>query len=185
MRTVIGYFDDYDGAEAAVAALRKAGYSRDSVSLIARDPSAERAPKQAAADQDGEAVAGGATTGAVIGGALGIAVGLGALVIPGIGPVLAAGPLIAGLAGGAAGAAAGGAAGGLVGVLVDAGVSHDQADDYAEGVRRGGAIVTLGGLDAAEAIRVEDILQDAGAEDIAERATRWRGGGRVREAEVG
>src|SRR5690606_38716981 len=87
----------------------------------------------------------GAGIGAVLGGLGGLLVGLGALTIPGIGPVIAAGPLAAaltGLAGAGAGAVAGGVTGGLIGALTGLGVPEENAQYYAEGIRRGGVLVT-------------------------------------------
>src|SRR6185437_13482826 len=85
----------------------------------------------------------GATTGAVLGGGAGLLAGLGMLAIPGVGPVVAAGWLVATLAGAGAGAAVGAAAGGLVGSLTAAGVPEREAHVYAEGVRRGSSLVTV------------------------------------------
>ena len=85
----------------------------------------------------------GATTGAVLGGGAGLLAGLGMLAIPGVGPVVAAGWLVATLVGAGTGAAVGAATGGLLGSLTDAGVPEGEAHVYAEGVRRGGTLVTV------------------------------------------
>jgi hypothetical protein len=174
MRTVIGYFDRLDRAEAAGEALVRERFPRDDISIIANETSTSSGATSTRVVTEKDGVSAGATTGAVMGGAFGVALGLGALVIPGIGPVLAAGPLAAALAGGAAGAAAGGVAGGLVGALVDAGVPREHAEHYAEGIRRGGAILTISGLSDAEVTLAERILEDADAQNIIERATKWR-----------
>lgn len=177
MSTVIGYFESWERADRAVRDLIAAGAPRDDLNVIAHDDARRSATARGtvhAGDKDAGGAAGGATAGAVLGGALGVAVGLGALVIPGVGPILAAGPIVAALAGGAAGAAAGGVAGGLVGALVDAGVPKDKAEAYAEGIRRGGVLVSLRAPSPTEAQRAERILEDAGAVDVFERAESWR-----------
>src|SRR5947207_11774476 len=92
----------------------------------------------------GGAAATGAGVGAVVGGLGGLLLGLGALAIPGIGPIIAAGPLVAALGGAAAGAAVGG----LIGALTKMGVPEEEAHIYAEGVRRGGTLVTVTADDA-------------------------------------
>ena len=107
--------------------------------------------------------------GAVIGGLGGLLVGLGALAILGIGPVLAAGPIVTTLVGAGVGAAAGG----LIGALVNAGVPEDQAQIYAEGVLRGGTLVTLS-TSAENADRAVDILNKHNPVDIDRKASQWR-----------
>jgi stress response protein YsnF len=114
----------------------------------------------------------GAGVGAAVGGLGGLLVGLAALAIPGVGPVLAAGPLAAALAGAGIGAVAGG----LIGALTDAGVPEEQAGLYAEGVRRGGTLVTVSAADG-EADRIVDILERHNPVDIDRRAASWRESG--------
>jgi hypothetical protein len=97
--------------------------------------------------------------------------GLGLLAIPGVGPVVAAGWLVATLAG----AAAGGVTGGAIGALTEAGVGKDEADVYAEGLRRGGAVVSARVADT-DAIRLQAIM-DNSAVSVAERAAAYRKSG--------
>lgn len=141
MRTITGLFDTRDQADSAVRALRDAGISSNDISLVANN-----ADGAYAADGDGEGAMEGAGTGAgvgaAVGGAGGLLAGLGMLAIPGIGPVVAGGWLLATAVGAATGAVVGGAAGGLIGALTDAGVDERDAHVYAEGVRRGGVLVT-------------------------------------------
>jgi hypothetical protein len=121
----------------------------------------------------------GAGIGAALGGVGGLLVGLGALVIPGIGPVIAAGPLAAalgGVAGAGAGAIAGGAAGGLLGALTDMGVHEEQAQYYAEGVRRGGTLLTVRTEDDM-ASRAVDVMNRHNPIDVRHRANQWREAG--------
>ena len=118
---------------------------------------------------DGSNAAAGAVTGGVVGGAAGLAASLMGLAIPGIGPIIAAGPIVSLLTGAGVGAVAGG----LIGGLTDMGVSRADAEYYAEAVRRGGALVTVR-ADDARAERAAAIMRDHGAVDIERRAQRWR-----------
>ncbi|WP_373696786.1 YsnF/AvaK domain-containing protein, partial [Microvirga yunnanensis] len=111
----------------------------------------------------------GATVGTLAGGGAGLLAGLGMLAIPVLGPVVAAGWLVSTLVGAGAGAAIGG----LTGALVDAGVDENDAHAYAEGVRRGGALVTVRASDT-EVDRIVDILDDEGTVDFDERENTWR-----------
>ena len=115
----------------------------------------------------------GAGIGAAVGGVGGLLTGLGLLAIPGVGPVVAAGWLVATAAGAATGAVVGGAAGGLVGSLTGAGVPECDAHFYAEGVRRGGTLVTAR-VDDARASTAREILQRYKAVDPAVRGTAYR-----------
>ncbi len=179
--TIVAMYDDFQSANNAVKELTDNGFSRDSISFIAHDRtgeysqaigSTEETEPSAAAEGAGV----GAGIGAVLGGLGGLLVGLGALAIPGIGPVVAAGPLAAALttlAGAGAGAVAGGVTGGLIGALVDMGVPEETAQYYAEGLRRGSHLVT---------INVEDYLVDQAVNimnrhnpvDMNERVNDWR-----------
>jgi hypothetical protein len=118
---------------------------------------------------DASGAATGAVTGGVVGGAAGLAASLMGLAIPGIGPIIAAGPIVAALSGAGVGAVAGG----LIGGLTDMGVSKTDAEYYAESVRRGGALVTVR-ADDTRAERAAEILRDRGAIDIERRAGQWR-----------
>lgn len=150
MKTVTGLFDTYADGQAAVRALEAANIDRDNISIVSRNDDGTVRDGDGAVD-GAEA---GAGLGALAGGAGGLLAGLGMLTIPGIGPVVAAGWLASTITGLAAGAVAGGAAGGMIGALTDAGVSEDEASVYAEGVRRGGTLVTA---------RVEDALAPTAA----------------------
>jgi uncharacterized protein (TIGR02271 family) len=126
-------------------------------------------------DHDGHADDGagtGATIGTLAGGGAGLLAGIGMLAIPGLGPVVAAGWLVSTLVGAGAGAAVGGLAGSLVG----AGVDEADAHAYAEGVRRGGALVTVR-AEESEVNRIVDILDDEGTVDLGERQNSWRSEG--------
>lgn len=123
----------------------------------------------AAKVDDASGAAAGAVTGGVVGGAAGLAASLMGLAIPGIGPIIAAGPIVAALSGAGVGAVAGG----LIGGLTDMGVSKPDAEFYAESVRRGGALVTVR-ADDDRADRAADIMREHGAIDVERRAEQWR-----------
>lgn len=134
MRTVTGLFDDYSDASAAVSALEARGVPSSDISIVSNNVDERHNDESNAAK--------GAGIGAAVGGVGGLLTGLGIMAIPGVGPVVAAGWLAATAAGAVAGAVAGGATGGLIGALTESGVSEDDAHVYAEGVRRGGTLVT-------------------------------------------
>lgn len=165
MRTISGLFDTRDQAHTAVSSLKDAGVRSDDISIVASNADGSY-------DTEGDDVAEGAGTGAgigaAVGGAGGLLTGLGLLAIPGVGPVVAGGWLLSTVVGAAAGAVVGGATGGLIGALTDAGVDERDAHVYAEGVRRGGVLVTArvdeGQVDAAQAI-----LRSADGVDIETR----------------
>src|SRR5207249_3915077 len=124
---------------------------------------------EAGAIDDASSAAAGAVTGGVVGGAAGLAASLMGLAIPGIGPIIAAGPIVATLTGAGVGAVAGG----LIGGLTDMGVTRADAEYYAESVRRGGALVTVR-ADDSRAERAAEVMRDHGAGDIERRAEQWR-----------
>lgn len=173
-KTVVGLYENGDTAERVVSELVDAGFARDNISITARAP--EGAEAGHAGDtgdtKAGTGAATGAGVGAAVGGVGGLLAGLGVLAIPGIGPIVAAGPLVAALAGAGVGAAAGGLVGGLVGL----GISEDHAGAYAEGVRRGGYLVIVDAADE-DADRAAQILDRYDPVDIEQRATEWRQSG--------
>ncbi|MGE5546028.1 MAG: hypothetical protein ACM33T_03955 [Solirubrobacterales bacterium] len=159
MRTVIGLYDDLDRATDVVNQLTEAGIPENAIGIVTRH--GERRADEAEdviEDKEAEGLATGAGLGAVLGGLGGILVGLGALTIPGIGPVLAAGPIAAGLAGLTGGAVAGSLAGGLVGM----GIPEHHAHTYAEKVRQGAILVTVTTSDS-QAVVAEAVMNRAGA----------------------
>jgi uncharacterized membrane protein len=173
-QTIVAMYDVVGEAERAVRELRDYGIADRDISLLARDFETGETR-----DLKGSATATGVGVGAALGGLGGLLVGLGALTIPGLGPVLAAGPLGTGLAalvGAGAGAVAGGAAGGLLGALVDAGVPSDEVEFYAEGLRRGGTLVAVRASDDQQD-RVRQILRQHSPVDMKTRAATWRQAG--------
>src|SRR5690348_12728593 len=167
--TVVGVFNDVAGAQSAIEALKDAGFRSDDIGVLMQDQQGAQDLAAATGTKAGEDAAKGAVTGGVLGGLAGLLVGIGALAIPGIGPVLAAGPLAAalGTAAGATatGAAIGAGAGAIVGALVGMGVPEDEARIYEERFNQGRILVTV----KAGANRYDEawqILRNAGAEDI-------------------
>jgi len=171
-KTVVGLFDDFKSATNAAERLQTAGIPREDISVIAGNDSGQYKDYASGTGEVGKGVAGGAGAGAAIGGGLGLLAGLTALAIPGFGPIIAAGPIAAALTGAGLGAAAGG----LIGGLTKAGISESDAEYYAEGVKRGGVLVTVRTTDQLTD-RASEILDSAGARDVDEKSKEWRSGG--------
>lgn len=188
-RTVTRLFDDYKDALAAVRDLEQADYDPNMISLVANNAEGRHGEAKSFSPVEREArgtegrhsdaaddAVKGAGAGALLGGGAGLLAGIGVLAIPGIGPAVAAGWLATTALGAVAGAAVGGAAGGLIGALTHAGHSEEEAHVYAEGVRRGGALVSIRVADDA-APTVEDIMKRHGGVDAAERGRAYREAG--------
>ncbi|MCE4226097.1 hypothetical protein HCU64_20300 [Methylobacterium sp. C25] len=178
-RAITALFDDYEEAAKAVDRIEAAGVPHGDISIVASNESERHRgrlpPATASSHRDGDAAEGagaGATVGTVLGGGAGLLAGLGMLAIPGVGPVVAAGWLVAAVTGAGVGAAAGG----LLGALTGAGLSQSDAETYAEGVRRGGTLVTVR-ADDERADRVTSLLQKSGSIDLDQRAAGWRAQG--------
>jgi uncharacterized protein (TIGR02271 family) len=161
-------YEDFETAQDVVEDLIEAGFPRDHISLIANNTEGHYT-----IDADGDDVSAdeGAGFGAVVGGLLGLAVAL----IPGIGPVVAAGPLAA-IVSTAIGAAAGAVTGGLVAGLVDFGVPEDEAEYYAEAVRRGSTLVSVV-TEEENLARAQEIMNRHNPIDLEERASMWQANG--------
>jgi hypothetical protein len=180
IKPMTGLFDSMDDAQSAAKELMDRGVSREDISLVARDT---REASDVQTNEVGAAPAAGA--GAVVGGTVGLLVGVGLLAIPGIGPILAIGPLAAAIGSTAAavgatalGAGIGAGVGGIAGGLMSAGVSEEDAHVYAEGVRRGGTLLTVN-IDSAmaERVGVDAVMRRYGVTDIDQRSTDWRSAG--------
>jgi hypothetical protein len=183
--TISRLYDDPLAANRAVMDLEAAGLPSRDISIVSSnaddwysDSDGSRTSKVDRdlddADDRADGAGAGAGIGAAIGGTAGLLAGLGTMAIPGLGPVVAAGWLAAT----ATGAVAGGAVGGIIGALTQAGVSKSDAEVYAEGVRRGGTLVTARVPDS-ERTRYEAILDQA-AINIREREQAWRESGWTR-----
>ncbi|HYP00906.1 MAG TPA: YsnF/AvaK domain-containing protein [Pyrinomonadaceae bacterium] len=175
-KTVIGLFDNRAEAQSVVQELLGEGFRRDDISVMSKKLEGHnnrQSETVAYVEEDGEEqikdMAKGAGTGAAIGGLAGLLLSLTSLAIPGIGPVLAAGPLAAVIAGAGIGATAGG----LISGLTRLGVPEEDANYYAEGVRRGGTLISVESSDE-QAERAVAIMKQHGAVEIDKRAAQWR-----------
>lgn len=167
---VVALYDDLADAQRAILELVNSGFDRNKISLIShRVAAAGEQPAQVAATESN--MLEGPTAGAITGGVAGLLAGLAALAIPGIGPVLAAGPFLAFFGG-----AAGSIAGSFIGAFADWGLRENEAENYTEGLRRGGTLVAVE-ADAASAPLASQILQAHHAVDINRRAAQWRESG--------
>ena len=176
--TISRLYDNYSDAERAVTRLEGAGVPHSDISIVANNSDNWYGSRSGKVDRDRDGVddrAEGAGTGAGIGaglgGAAGLLAGLGLLAIPGLGPVVAAGWL----ASTAVGAAAGAATGGIVGALTEAGVSREDASRYAEGVRRGGTLVSARVPDQDRA-RLDALLHEKSV-NLQDRSAAWQKSG--------
>lgn len=180
MRTITRLFDHHSDALDAIRSLEKDGQTHD-ISLVSSnaeqwhsgDGSIDADRDHDSGNKAGEGAATGAGVGAALGGGAGLLAGLGMLAIPGVGPVVAAGWLVATAVGAMGGAAAGAATGGLIGALTDNGESEEDAHVYAEGVRRGGSLVSVQTADD-QARDVEQTLERHGGVVAQSRGTAYR-----------
>ncbi len=171
-KTVVGIFNSVQEAENAVSELERAGIPRGDISLVAHKHAIGYKSDTETTDKTSDVVAD-AGIGAAIGGVGGLLLSAaGALTIPVIGPILAAGPIAAALTGAGVGAAAGG----LIGALTESGIPEGEAKHYAEGVRRGDVLVTVK-TDAINAERARDILDANGSVDVNDRVSSWQNRG--------
>ncbi len=185
-RTVVAIYENFQSANEAVRDLVDNGFPRNSISLVANDEkgnvttaSNDHPADDSIGDDGGKGAGVGAGIGAALGGIGGLLIGLGALVIPGLGPVLAVGPLaiaLSTLTGAGVGAVTGGVTGGLLGALIGVGVPEDQAEYYAEGVRRGGILVTVM-ADEYNADQISLLLNHHHPMNLSDRIPQWRESG--------
>lgn len=168
MAVITGLFDTNEEAADAVRALKDADIADVDISLVANTVDSDISRELEVADDAGT----GAGVGAVMGGTGGLLAGLGILTIPGIGPVVAGGWLLATAVGAVAGAVVGGAAGGLIGALTEAGVPEEDAHFYAESIKRGGSLVTVRAT-GEQADRAREILKDAEQVDVQSRRAAY------------
>jgi hypothetical protein len=159
---VFGIYKDGLSVERGVEALKAAGFSNNDVSVLFPE---NQSTKEFAHEKNTKAPEGatnGAGTGAVLGGGLGWLVGIGALAIPGLGPFIAAGPIVAALAG----VGVGGAIGGLTGALIGMGIPEYEAKRYEGRVKDGGILLSVHSDTSEEIKRAKEILERTGAQDI-------------------
>jgi hypothetical protein len=174
---VFGIYATPSTAEAAVDHLLANGFTNSAISVLLPDDESTRAFAHQKSTKAPEGTTTGAVTGGVIGGTLGLLAGIGALAIPGVGPLIAAGPIMATLAG----AGAGGAVGGLVGALVGMGIPEYEAKRYEGAVKGGGTLLSVH-CDTSEQIDAAKVsLKNTGARDISsssEAGSKDTAGGR-------
>src|ERR1700758_758052 len=157
-----GIYQSQADVEYAVDALKAEGFRNTDVSVLFPE---NQGTKDFAVEKNTKAPEGtatGATTGAVIGGALGWLAGIGALAIPGVGPLIAAGPIVAALAG----VGVGGAVGGIAGALIGMGIPEYEAKRYEGRVREGGILLSVHSDGAEWTKKATEILRRSGAEDV-------------------
>ena len=160
---VFGIYRTIGQAEDTVNRLVAAGFANDDISVLLPDNQSTRNFAHKKDTKAPEGTATGVTAGGAIGGALGLLAGIGALAIPGVGPLIAAGPIMGALAG----VGVGGAIGGLIGALVGMGIPEYEAKRYEGRVKEGGILLSAH-CDTSEDIdRAKEILKQTGAEDIA------------------
>lgn len=160
---VFGIYSTRAGVENGADALVRAGFPSPDISVLLPESLAgtkEMGTEKATKAPEGTAA--GATTGGVIGGTLGVLAGVGMLAIPGLGPFIAAGPIMAGLAGLGVGGAVGGAAGALIG----AGIPEFEAKRYEGRLQKGGILLSVHCDTSEEVKRAKDVLKSTGAEDV-------------------
>jgi hypothetical protein len=160
---VFGIYKSGTQAELAVDRIIAAGFSNNDISVLLPD---SQSSKEFAHEKNTKAPEGtttGVTTGGVVGGTLGLLAGIGALAIPGVGPFIAAGPIMGALAG----LGVGGAVGGLIGALVGMGIPEYEAKRYEGRIKDGGVLLSVHCDTSEEISRAKDLLKNTGAEDIA------------------
>lgn len=172
-KPIVAIYDDIVTARQVVEDLVNANFERDTISFVTNDAHNQYShflDKGYTAREDAVTAGEGAGFGAVVGALTGVLVGLAALTIPGLGIAIVAGPIVAGLTGAVAGALTGG----VVGALVKSGVPEDEAPYYAEGIRRGGTLVSV---QTSDTLRAQDIMNRHGSINIHERVELWRQAG--------
>lgn len=158
-----GIYPSRSAAEAAVDHLNAAGFTNDDISVLMADKHSSEDFAHEKNTKAPEGATTGVTAGGAIGGTLGLLAGIGALAIPGVGPLIAAGPIMAALAG----VGVGGAVGGLIGALVGMGIPEYEAKRYEGRVKDGGILLSVHCDSSEEVSKAKDLLKQTGAEDIA------------------
>jgi uncharacterized membrane protein len=160
--SVFGIVKSRSQAERLVEELQEAGFAASEISVLLPDSEGRHDIGHVKATKAPEGATTGATAGGVTGGVLGLLAGIGALAIPGVGPFIAAGPLMAALSGAAIGAGTGGLVGGLVGM----GIPEIEARRYENKLKSGNYLIAVAVADGDEKDRAKEIFKNVGAEDI-------------------
>jgi hypothetical protein len=162
---VFGIYSSRTAVENATDALVQAGFPTSDISVLLPESLASSGPKEIGtekATKAPEGTAAGATAGGVIGGTLGVLAGVGLLAIPGLGPFIAAGPIMAGLAG----LGVGGAVGGVTGALIGMGIPEFEAKRYESRLKNGGILLSVHCDTGEEIKRAKELLERTGAQDV-------------------
>jgi hypothetical protein len=159
---VFGIYKSTVEAERAVDRITAAGFSSNDISVLLPDRQSSKEFAHEKNTKAPEGTATGAASGGVLGGTLGLLAGIGALAIPGVGPLIAAGPIMGALAG----VGVGGAVGGLIGALVGMGIPEYEAKRYEGRVKNGGVLLSVHCMTSDEINRAKELLKETGAEDI-------------------
>jgi len=174
-KAVFGIYASGSIAENAVDQLLAAGFANSDISVLLPDDETTRSFGHEKNTKAPEGATTGAAAGGVVGGTLGLLAGIGAIAIPGIGPLIAAGPIVAALAG----LGAGGTVGGIVGALAGLGIPEYEAKRFEGAVKNGGTLLSVHCDSSQEISRAKQTLRDTGARDIS--ATGEEGGGHMHE----
>src|ERR1700691_3271568 len=159
---VFGIYPSYTTVEMGVDGLKAAGFSNRDISVLLPESAGSRDFAHEKGTKAPEGATAGAGTGVVLGGALGWLLGVGALAIPGLGPFIAAGPIMAALAG----AGVAGTVGGLAGALIGLGIPEYEAKRYEGRIKDGGILLSVHSDDSTWTKRAKEILEHTGAQDI-------------------
>src|ERR1700757_2385381 len=160
--SVFGIVKTHSQAEQIVQGLQTAGFDSSEISILLPDKEGKHDIGHVKATKAPEGATTGAATGGVTGGVLGLLAGIGALAIPGVGPFIAAGPIMAALSGAALGATTGGLVGGLIGL----GIPEIEAKRYEEKLKNGNFLIAVHADESEELDRAKEIFDNAGAEDV-------------------
>src|SRR6476469_9238127 len=160
--SVFGIVKTYAQAEQIVEGLQNAGFPASEISVLLPDTQGKHDIGHVKATKAPEGATTGAAAGGVTGGVIGLLAGIGALAIPGVGPLIAAGPIMAALSGAAVGAATGGVVGGLIGL----GIPEIEAKRYEEKLKKGNYLIAVHAEESEDVDRAKHIFKTAGAEDI-------------------
>ncbi len=160
--SVFGIVKSHAQAETVVERLQRAGFPSSEISVLLPDNQGKHDIGHVKATKAPEGATTGAATGGVTGGVLGLLAGIGALAIPGVGPFIAAGPIMAALSGAAIGATTGGVVGGLIGM----GIPEIEAKRYEDKLKTGNYLIAVHARDGGEKDRAKEIFKASGAEDI-------------------
>ncbi len=163
---VFGIYSSYASVELAIDALRAANFRNTDISVLFPENVGSKALGMEKSSKGPEGASAGASTGVVVGGALGWLAGIGALAIPGLGPFIAAGPIMAALAG----AGVGGALGGIAGALLGMGIPEYEAKRYEGRISKGGILLSVHCDDSEWSKRAKEVLERTSAEDISSTA---------------